>query len=167
MLKVLQTYVQRWSWHHPRTEDFIAVVNEVSGEDMRWFFDGLVYGTDIVDYSVVRAETQRQKDGRYASKVVIERKGDVIIPVEILFCFGDGSTKREKWDGMGKTVEYTYSTPSPLVSAMADPEGKLAIELNILDNDRTVNAQHGPLADLSSRWLFWMQNILQLIGFYG
>ncbi|MEW6233359.1 MAG: M1 family metallopeptidase [Chloroflexota bacterium] len=167
MLKVLQTYVQRWSWHHPRTEDFIAVVNEVSGEDMKWFFDGLVYGTGIVDYSLVRAETQRQKDGRYASKVVIERKGDVIIPVEILFCFGDGSTKREKWDGMGKTVEYTYSTPSPLVSAMADPQGKLAIELNVLDNGRTVNAQHGPWADLSSRWLFLMQQILQLIGFYG
>ena len=34
------------------TEDFVAVVNEVSGRDMTWFFDQLFLSTLNFDYGI-------------------------------------------------------------------------------------------------------------------
>jgi hypothetical protein len=50
--RILRTYFERWRFKHPSTNDFRAVVNEVSGRDMNWFFDQFVYSSDILDYSV-------------------------------------------------------------------------------------------------------------------
>ena len=43
--KVIRTYHQRYRYKHPDAQDFMNTVNEVSGRDMKWFFDQTVYGT--------------------------------------------------------------------------------------------------------------------------
>ncbi|MGH9253046.1 MAG: M1 family metallopeptidase, partial [Vicinamibacterales bacterium] len=37
--RVMSTYFERWKFRHPQPADFFAVVNEVAGRDMSWFFD--------------------------------------------------------------------------------------------------------------------------------
>ena len=39
MDEIMKTYYERWRFRHPKSQDFINVVNEVSGEDYSWFFD--------------------------------------------------------------------------------------------------------------------------------
>ncbi len=166
MLALMRTYVDRWRWRHPRTEDFIAVANEVSGENLDWFFKPLVYGTGVVDYAVNHASTHRDADG-YTSRVVVTRLGDVTLPVEVQVDFADSSTRLERWDGQATQKEYTYQTAAPLVSALADPQRKLAVEVNVLDNGWTVATAEGPPLELSGRWLGFVQGLLQLMGFFG
>jgi len=50
--KVMRTYHQRWRFKHPDAQDFIATVHDVTGQDMTWFFDQALYGTNLIDYSV-------------------------------------------------------------------------------------------------------------------
>ena len=57
MARILRTYHERWRFKHPRSEDFFAVVNEVTGQDWGWYFDQVVRGTDIVDYDIGSATT--------------------------------------------------------------------------------------------------------------
>ncbi|HGY55404.1 MAG TPA: M1 family peptidase [Caldithrix abyssi] len=52
MLRVLRTFQSRYRYRHPTTQDFIGIVNEVSGRDMRWFFDEFFYGDRLFDYGV-------------------------------------------------------------------------------------------------------------------
>jgi len=166
MLAVMRTYAHRWRWGHPRTEDFIAVANEVSGENLDWLFQPLIYGTGVVNYAVNDASTRREAGG-YASRVVVTRLGEVSLPVDIQVDFADGVTRLEHWDGRATRQEFTYQTAAPLVSALADPQRKLAVEVNILDNGWTVATAEGPPLELSGRWLGVVQGLLQLLGFFG
>jgi hypothetical protein len=50
--RIMRTYHMRWRYRHPAKSDFIAVVNEVGGRDMTWFFDELLDSTRPFDYGV-------------------------------------------------------------------------------------------------------------------
>jgi hypothetical protein len=52
MLKIMQTYVERWRFKHPTTNDLIQIANEVSNQDLNWYFDQALYSNSILDYSV-------------------------------------------------------------------------------------------------------------------
>jgi len=52
MARVMRTFHMRYRFKHPVTEDFIAVVNGVSGKDLKWFFDELFFNTLNFDYGV-------------------------------------------------------------------------------------------------------------------
>ena len=58
MTKVMRAYQQRWRYGHPAFTDFINTVNQVSGKDMTWFFQQLVYSSNVVDYSVAEAASE-------------------------------------------------------------------------------------------------------------
>jgi hypothetical protein len=57
MARVMRTYQQRWRYRHPDTHDFIAVVNEVSGRDMNWFFQQFFYSSNLPDYAVTEIDS--------------------------------------------------------------------------------------------------------------
>ncbi|MFN7974500.1 MAG: M1 family metallopeptidase [Acidobacteriota bacterium] len=59
MGKVMRTYFETYRFHHPRSEDFFRVVNDVSGKDYGWFFDQFVRKDLAVDYAV-RSVTSRK-----------------------------------------------------------------------------------------------------------
>ena len=52
--KALKTYFIRYRFTHPTKEDFLKTVEEVSGKDLRWYFNQAVYGTQVLDYEVIR-----------------------------------------------------------------------------------------------------------------
>jgi hypothetical protein len=58
MARVMRTYHERWRFRHPRSEDFFAVVNEVTGQDWGWYFDQVIRGTAVVDYDIGSARTR-------------------------------------------------------------------------------------------------------------
>jgi aminopeptidase N len=158
---VMQTYATRYRFKHPRTEDFIAVAQEVSGQNLKWFFDQTVYGTGVLDVAVESVNTQRDS-GAYRSHAVLARKGEVKFPVDVLVTFGDGTNQRQVWDGQAVSQTLTFDTPVPLAWVALDPDRKFAMETNTTDNSLATQAQIAPLMRLSSRWLFWMQAILDL-----
>jgi aminopeptidase N len=157
--RVMKTYYERYRFKHPRTEDFIAVAQEVSGRDLKWFFDQTVYGPGVLDYAVESVRTRHDGD-RYRSEVVLERKGEVKFPVDVALEFGDGSTQRQVWDGQAVSQTLTFDTPAPLSSAALDPDHTFTMEVNATDDSLTVQTEVTPLLRFSSRWLFWMQAIL-------
>jgi hypothetical protein len=50
--RILSTYFERWKFRHPQPADFFAVVNEVAGRDMSWFFNEAYRGSNVFDYGV-------------------------------------------------------------------------------------------------------------------
>ena len=61
MLRVMRTFQMRWRYRHPRTQDFIEVVNEISGQDMSWFFEQLFFNTHNFDYGVSRLRSEEKR----------------------------------------------------------------------------------------------------------
>ena len=61
MQQVMRTYFERWKFKHPKTQDFIDVANEISGQDLKWFFNQALFTTNVLDYSVDRVFTRKIK----------------------------------------------------------------------------------------------------------
>jgi hypothetical protein len=49
MQRVMSTYFARWAFRHPTPQDFFAVVNEVSGRDLTWFFNQVYRSSGLFD----------------------------------------------------------------------------------------------------------------------
>ena len=54
MQRVMRTYFERWKFKHPRSQDFVNVVNEVSGQNFNDFFNQAFYTPAVLDYAVTR-----------------------------------------------------------------------------------------------------------------
>ena len=186
---IMKTYYQRWKFKHPCGRDFIAVVNEVVkkehgnefGENMNWFFDDVLYGTDVCDYKLAGISNKKVKptegifdaDGRmiykgrtksknvsYHSKVVIERLGEVIMPEEVLIHFENGKEITEKWDGKARVQTYSFTAPEKVVWARIDPENKILIDINLTNNSRQIKPPGAVFWRYALKYLFALQNMM-------
>ncbi len=155
MVDVMSTFFRRYQFAHPGTEDFRAVAEEVSGQDLAWFFDGLVYGDDVLNYTVTAVDEQ---------SVTIVRQGDLVVPTEILVTFTDGSTVMEPWDGAEAEVTLTYPDRAPVLSAEVDPERKIVVDLHWADNGLSRRLEVSPWLALVTRTLYAIQNVLLVMG---
>ncbi len=57
--RIMRTYHMRFRFRHPTQADFMAVVAEVSGRDMTWFFDRFFDDTLAFDYGVSRLSSAK------------------------------------------------------------------------------------------------------------
>ncbi len=62
MQRILSTYFDRWKFRHPRPADFFQIANEISGQDLTWFFDQVYRGSNTFDYGVQDLLSDRGDD---------------------------------------------------------------------------------------------------------
>jgi len=170
----LHTYYQRYRFTHPTGADFLTTVQEVSGQDLSWYFDQAVSGTKVLDYEVLDIRSDRadwyEKHPRatgpvlYRDTVLVHRKGDFIFPAETAVRFDDGENVREKWDGRDRWVRYTYLKKAKVVSAEVDPDHKVALDRDFFNNSRTAAAHSGAARKLEVYSLFLTQIFFQLLA---
>ena len=178
MENVLREYVERWRFKHPKTQDFIDVVNEVSGQDLSWYFDQALYSNAVLDYAVTAVtSTAIEERGhfsevrepqpettRYQNEIRVRRLGAFQFPVELEIVFEDGETIREAWDGRELWQRFRYVRTTQLVSATVDPERKIPLDVNYTNNSRTLEKQRLEINQISRRWLFLWQCLLDLLS---
>ncbi len=186
MADVMKTYFERWKFKHPKSEDFFAVAEEVSGQDLDWFFDQFFKTPGQLDYSVGRirsveikapqgifkgesVEPERKKVGSeektYKNEVVIRREGDLYFPQEILIVFENGEEIRESWDGRSRWKRFEYFKPAKLKMAQIDPENKIPLDINLMNNSRLLKPDKTPLLRLALGITLTFQKLLTLLPF--
>ncbi|MFO7889675.1 MAG: M1 family metallopeptidase [bacterium] len=188
---IMRTYFQRWKFKHPHTSDFIAVVNEVTGKDYNWFFQQLLEGSNELDYRVASIYSKKEKARKgifdfkgekkllpekdtkkdtlenYHTIVKINRKGEVTMPVEILFVFSDGDSLMKKWDGKQRWVKYEFYKLSKLKFAAVDPHHKILLDSNFANNSKTMKPNNKLEIGISVKMLYWFQSILEFFTIFS
>lgn len=174
--RALQTYFARFRFTHPTGEDFLKTIEEVSAQNLRWFFDQAVYGTQVLDYAVDSIGSDRvdgfekqppaEKKGEtpYRSSVLVRRKGDFVFPVEVEVKFDNGERLREKWDGHDRWIRFTYERKARVVSAEVDPDRKVWLDCDFFNNSQTQEPNGGATRKLANDWLFLTQFFAQLVA---
>jgi len=82
MLKAMREYVKRWRFRHPTTRDFIDVFNDVTGQDLNWFFDQALFSRAELDYSVTSVFTRKVKKDKGFDFTLTETEQDSSITEE-------------------------------------------------------------------------------------
>jgi hypothetical protein len=178
----LRNYFERWRFRHPRGKDFVSSVEESVGQDLGWYFDQVLSGSEVLDYAVtqVRAEElhsdggyrfagqeaeeevtpQQPSERRYHSEVVVERLGGIALPVDVEITFDDGSVTREHWNGQDRWKRFEYTGRQRVEWAVVD---SLPLDVNLLNNSRMRAAGTRGLVRVAGRWGFWFQNLMSLL----
>jgi len=189
---ILKEYYNIWGFKHPSAEDFIDIVNKVVtekrglefGENMDWFFEQTLYGTGICDYKVdgiiisrirsfkglmksdtgmVLREDPAEGDTLITSTVKLQRRGEVMLPVEILVHFENGEEVLEKWDGKSRYKNFEYTGTEKVLWAKIDPEGKLAMDVDIINNSYTTKPDRVPVKTFFRKASVLVQFLIQFI----
>jgi len=177
MQKAMRTYFMRYRFTHPTKEDFLKTIEEVSGKDLRWYFNQAVYGTQILDFDVMKADSwpsdwykenfkEKKGETEYDTEVLVRRKGEFIFPVDIDVKFDNGEKVREHWDGQDRWVRYMYHKKAKVESVEFDPDHKIFIDRNNFNNSYTAEANMAPARKLTNYWTFINQFFAQFLSWW-
>jgi hypothetical protein len=177
--RALHAYFMRYRFTHPTGDDFIKTVEEVSGKDLRWYFDQAISGTQMFDYKILDAHSDRvnwyepddpaakNSDVLYRTYVTVQRKDDFVFPVDVKITFDDGQSVTEHWDGRDRWVRYVYDRKSQVVSAEIDPEHQIWLDRDLFNNSYTVKPDNRATKKLSNILGFASEWIAQLLAWIG
>ncbi len=183
----LAEYANTWRFRHPTRQNLLAHLNRAGGKDLSPWIDQLIQGSGTVDFAVTRVDSHQEPsfagrgigangvvepltaaapdaEKRYASEVVIERLGDVRLPVDVEVTFEDGTTTHEHWDGQERWRRFEYSGSQRVEWAVVDPSHVLMTDINWLNNSRMREAGTRGIIRVSGRGALWFQTVLHFLG---
>jgi aminopeptidase N len=121
-------YINRWAFKHPTPWDFFHTIENVSGEDLGWFWRGWVFNNWKLDQAVTGVTTVngQWQDGSF---ITVENLGQMVMPVTVLIKETSGKEQRidlpvEVWQ-RGKEWTFKVNTTSKIAEVILDPDKKL------------------------------------------
>lgn len=179
--KIFSEYYKKWAFRHPSGKDFIQVANDVVaekndphvGNNLNWFFDQTLGGTGICDYRVanlyseksdsVTADTTINEKG-YRSVIELERVGELMLPVEVLVHFADGTEKKEWWDGKDRYRDFVYTKQAKAEWVKIDPDFKNPMDVNIINNSLTTSTNRIPVKRISDKIIAFIEFFMTIFS---
>jgi aminopeptidase N len=121
-------YVRRWAFKHPTPWDFFHTMENVSGEDLGWFWRGWVLNTWKLDQAVkdVKYIDDKVENG---SMITIQNLEKMVMPVTVVVKEANGQQHRinlpvEVWQ-RGPNWTFAVQTTSEVKEVILDPDKKL------------------------------------------
>jgi hypothetical protein len=161
MTDFFRFYGLKYRFRHPRTEDFIRTFDEFMGEDFGWAFDQFINGEANLDQAVYSIASVKISDRpeTYRNEVIfIRREG--FFPVDLLIRLKNGCEIRHLWKERERWRKIVSFDPSPVRLAAVDPEFKVPLDRNLLNNSRTIDGGQPAIRRLSAVLTFFFQNLL-------
>lgn len=87
--KALQEYIKRWNGRHPTPYDFFFTFEDITDDDLGWFFEPWFFKQGFPDAAI---DSVVYKDD--ILKIAVSKEGDLPIPVALTVKFRDSSVKR-------------------------------------------------------------------------
>ena len=120
-------YIHRWAYKHPSPDDFFRTIEDVSGEDLGWFWRSWVLNNWKLDQAV-SGVSYVNNDPKQGSIVTIKNMKKIPMPVTIEITTISGGTIRktlpvEIWK---KNIEWSFivDTNEALKKVSIDPDYK-------------------------------------------
>lgn len=103
--KCLKEYINRWKGKHPTPYDFMFTFNNVSNQNLNWFWKKWVFEYGYADISFKEIKN---------SSLIIENIGGPPVPIKLKLIFANGKSEiiektAEVWKNNFKTIEIDLS----------------------------------------------------------
>ena len=157
----LRRYAVRQRFGHPTPDDLLAALAETLPPSALDNARQALFEGHGVNYGVSLLESTALEGGLLESRVRVNRDGALQFPVTISLRTAAGEQLTEAWDGVEPFHDVSHRGPSPIVSALVDPELRVLLDDNLLDN--AASAQPSvPLApyERSLTALQWLGGLL-------
>lgn len=149
MRRTLRAYTRRFRFRHPTPDDLLRTFRAEMGERPAEILERALFHKGRVDFAVghIASSTShppagmfdvagkretvpsgRLTGGHYDGSVLVYRRGELELPVEIELVAEDGTRTRVPWDGAGDAIRVPYSGSSPLRAARVDPDRRILLD---------------------------------------
>jgi hypothetical protein len=184
MDRLLRAYVDAFRFRHPTTEDLLRVVGRVAGPAGSAMLRRALFTPGAVDYAVASADSRpaeppagwidaggrssevvpakSRRPAAFETDVVVERRGELALPVEIRLEFEKGKPYETVWDGEARWIRLHVDSGPKLVRALVDPREKLLLDSNRNNNGRVVRGDAAAANLWTARAFFWTESVLDL-----
>ncbi len=120
-----RTYVERWAFKHPAPDDFFRTIENVSGEDLSWFWRGWFVNNWRLDQGInsIKYVDNNPKSGVY---ITIENFEKMVMPVTLDIKTKSGKVSRIKlpveiWQ-KNKDWTFKHNSTEEIESIIVDPD---------------------------------------------
>jgi len=126
MDRAMREYVRRWAFKHPTPGDWFRTIENVSGQDLAWFWRGFFYSTDVLDIGIDNVVNSEQ-DGAQVAVVTLSKNTSILFPVSMRLALADGSMQDvhlpvDIWS-RGNVFKATVAVKSAVMGARLWPDG--------------------------------------------
>ncbi len=130
--KAFRTYVDRWAFKHPTPWDFFHTMENVSGEELNWFWRGWFINKWKIDQAV---KTVKPMTG--GTQITVENIGQLPMPTTVLVTFKDGTSQTVKLpvEVWKRNTEWTFQVDSAkeVTQVKLDPASRIP-DINVKNN---------------------------------
>jgi len=84
--KGMRQYFNTWKFRHPEPNDFIRIMEKVSGLQLKWYLSYWTNTTKHIDYGI---KTIIENEGK--TFITLERVGEFPMPVDLVITYKDGT----------------------------------------------------------------------------
>lgn len=111
--KAFKTYVARWAFKHPTPWDFFHTMENVSGEELNWFWRGWFINKWKVDQAV-KSVKPFNGDYKNGAQITVENLGQLPMPTTVELIFKDGTKQVVKLpvEVWKRNTEWTFKVNS-------------------------------------------------------
>ena len=120
-----RTYAERWAFKHPAPDDFFRTIENVSGEDLGWFWRAWFINNWRLDQGI-NSIKYVENDPKLGAYITIENFDKMVMPVVLEIKTKSGKVSRMKlpveiWQ---KNIEWTFKQDSTeeIESIVIDPD---------------------------------------------
>lgn len=118
--KCLHTYMDRWHGKHPTPWDFFYTFNDVSKQNLNWFWNNWYFSPNYIDLAVRNVV---KKGSGY--EISIENIGGMAAPFDVVVTNEDGTTERSHqtpvvWQKNQKATTVTVPSKKKIKSLLID-----------------------------------------------
>jgi hypothetical protein len=188
--RIMRTYAERWAFHHPTTDDFLQVAAEVSGKDLRPIGNALFRSTLGQDDAVAelrctpvappwgfvdadggtptfKPRSRPRPEGNVRCEALMERHGDLPLPLEVQLSFEDGTKLLEKVPAGEVWSRITTERPLPggrVKQAEVHPGSRPPMDSQPLNDARSLDATPAPAVGVTGWFLYCAQLLVAAVG---
>ena len=147
-LSSMQEYYDRWKLKHPNEERFINAIEDVTNQELDWFFDPWLHDTQILDYGIKDWKKNQKSDGSWSVNIDLVKHGIREMPQLLEVRFLDDSVRRIWWRNhqWRKDDTFIFNLDKEPISIILDPD------VQTIDIDRRNNHTNGLPHKLLFRW---------------
>jgi hypothetical protein len=87
-----------------------------------------------------------------------------MFPIDVALTYSDGHVERVQWDGRDRWKRIRVTRPQRLVSANIDPDRKIYLDVDWLNNAVRVEPDRRVAFSWATRVTYWVQNILTTLS---
>ncbi|MGN6400788.1 MAG: M1 family aminopeptidase, partial [Flavisolibacter sp.] len=126
--RAFREYINRWAFKHPTPWDFFRTMENVSGEDLAWFWREWVFNNYKLDQAVAGVKYNENVPEKGAA-ITVENLDEMAMPVTVLVKEANGKQQRidlpvEVWQ-RGSEWTFNVNTTSRITDVVLDPDNKL------------------------------------------